>query len=346
MTGVGPVVSPNSTGNPCQLYLVNVYSYCFTFLQSNPCNGGLWDRRHKICTESTSSNTIGGPITAEFEDRSTASTKQDTESVTIDIAEITAASAIIDSTINSNNNNDAENNITRTTPLLSPTTAHANTTPDVSTCLHCGCVNYATVGASSLVRFKFQTKQNKSLLCIMDPTNNLLWTVIQRRYSNGIQNFDMTWTDYESGFGSLTEFWIGNAYIHELTTDLGQNHLQIEIVTTTNEKITTDYAFHIDDVNNEYRLHVFDFVGLQGDPFTNSGSCTECANGMKFTTRDRDNDNDPNVNCASSSGGGWWHNACQRSNLNGRAGQTNYRHGLNWDGLTDISSVEMKVRKP
>lgn len=56
----------------------------------------------------------------------------------------------------------------------------------------------------------------------------------------------------------------GNAYIHELTTDLGQNHLQIEIVTTTNEKITTDYAFHIDDVNNEYRLHVSDFVGLQG----------------------------------------------------------------------------------
>lgn len=83
-----------------------------------------------------------------------------------------------------------------------------------------------------------------------------------------------------------------------------------------------------------------------GDPFTNSGSCTECANGMKFTTRDRDNDNDPNVNCATSSGGGWWHNACQRSNLNGRARQTNYRHGLNWDGLTDISSVEMKVRKP
>lgn len=25
---------------------------------------------------------------------------------------------------------------------------------------------------------------------------------------NGIQNFDKNWTDYENGFGSLTEFWI------------------------------------------------------------------------------------------------------------------------------------------
>lgn len=153
--------------------LINMMYMCFCWTKSN--RQRL--RSVFLITESTSSNTIGGPITAEFEDRSTASTKQDTESVTIDIAEITAASAIIDSTINSNNNNDAENNITITTPLLPPTTAHANTTPDVSTCLHCGCVNYATVGASSLVRFKFQTKQNKSLLCIMDPTNNLLWTV-------------------------------------------------------------------------------------------------------------------------------------------------------------------------
>lgn len=97
----------------------------------------------------------------------------------MDTAEITAASAIIDSTI-SINNNDAGNNVTITTPLLPPTTAHANTTPDVSICLHCGCVNYATVGASSLVRFKFQTRQNKSLLCIMDPTNNFLWTVSRK----------------------------------------------------------------------------------------------------------------------------------------------------------------------
>lgn len=108
-------------------------------------------------------------------DRSTASAYQTTESVTLETTKTATSSAIIDSTIN--NNIDGDSNITTTSPSLPPTTAQPNTTPGGSTCLHCGCSTSATVGTPSLVRFKFQTSQNKSLLCIIDTANNFLWTV-------------------------------------------------------------------------------------------------------------------------------------------------------------------------
>ena len=42
----------------------------------------------------------------------------------------------------------------------------------------------------------------------------------------------------------------------------------------------------------------------------------ENLNGMKFTSRDRDNDNYSSTNCAKIHGG-WWYNTCFRAALNG-----------------------------
>lgn len=67
---------------------------------------------------------------------------------------------------------------------------------------------------------------------------------------------------------------------------------------------------------------------------------------MKFSTKDVDNDNDTIRNCASVSKGGWWHNSCQKSNLNGEFGQGNYTLGINWNKFTDLRYVEMRVRRP
>lgn len=68
-------------------------------------------------------------------------------------------------------------------------------------------------------------------------------------------------------------------------------------------------------------------------------TCGICNNGMPFSTYDRDNDNAANhlsyVNCAMWAKGGWWHNSCQNSNLNGLYGD-NRHAGCELGGLEDF----------
>lgn len=82
-------------------------------------------------------------------------------------------------------------------------------------------------------------------------------------------------------------------------------------------------------------------------------TCGICNNGMPFSTYDRDNDNAANHlswgNCADWAKGGWWHNSCQNSNLNGRYGDNGYGQGVNWEDWKtldySLKSSVMKVRK-
>ena len=80
-----------------------------------------------------------------------------------------------------------------------------------------------------------------------------------------------------------------------------------------------------------------------GDSFTPQ-------DGMKFTTIDRDNDKYP-TNCANSFHGGWWYNACHKSNLNGRylSGTSSYGEGINWytwrGYYYSLKSAKMMIRK-
>lgn len=77
--------------------------------------------------------------------------------------------------------------------------------------------------------------------------------------------------------------------------------------------------------------------------------CNYCNNGMPFTTYDRDNDN-VSGNCAVWAKGGWWHNTCHNSNLNGLYGDNRYSKGVNWEDWKtleySLKSSVMKVRKP
>lgn len=73
-------------------------------------------------------------------------------------------------------------------------------------------------------------------------------------------------------------------------------------------------------------------------------------NGMKFTTKDRDNDHSEN-NCASFYHGAWWYRNCHTSNLNGqylRGQHTSYADGIEWSSWTgwqySLKFSEMKIR--
>ena len=135
------------------------------------------------------------------------------------------------------------------------------------------------------------------------------WLVVQRR-QDGSVDFNRGWVEYEEGFGSLTgEFWYGLRPLHCLTNQ-GQWKLRIDFTFTNGTKSYLSYNnFAVGPANSQYQLNISGFTGITTDPFS-----THNINGMKFTTKDRDNDKSSN-NCAVKSGhgkdtGGWWYNNC------------------------------------
>ena len=170
-------------------------------------------------------------------------------------------------------------------------------------------------------------------------TNGGGWLVIQRR-QDGSVDFNRDWVDYEDGFGSLTgEFWYGLRAIHCLTNQ-GQWELRIDYMSTSGTNGYLSYSnFRVGSAGEQYKLTISGFSGVTSDPFS-----TYYINGMKFTTKDKDNDQ-WSKNCAVDevgNAGGWWYNACSNIWLNN---QYKNQYGIylhnKWIAL---SFVEMKIR--
>lgn len=75
-------------------------------------------------------------------------------------------------------------------------------------------------------------------------------------------------------------------------------------------------------------------------------------NGQPFSTYDKDQDQSETLNCAFRYGGGWWYNACHRSNLNGLylvGPFQNFGDGVIWFPWTgwyfSLKYVDMKIRR-
>ncbi|XP_041481173.1 ficolin-3-like [Lytechinus variegatus] len=148
------------------------------------------------------------------------------------------------------------------------------------------------------------------IYCEMDK-EGFGWTVFQRR-KDGSEDFNRNWRDYSRGFGNVSaEFWLGNEFLHHLTMQY-QYILRVEVTDWFNRKYIADYAgFEVDSKRNDFRMTVEEFLG---------GNATDALtyhSGSKFTTTDKDNDDSDGVNCAIVHHGGWWFQACDRSNLNG-----------------------------
>ena len=172
------------------------------------------------------------------------------------------------------------------------------------------------------------------------------WLVIQRRMSNGSENFHRNWNDYEMGFGSLIgELWYGLHALHCLTNS-GNWELRIDFTLSNGTKSFMHYNnFRVGPATDNYRLSISGFTGITpNDPF-DSG---HLLNGQQFSTYDRDNDQRSNSNCGlnghtSTAPGGWWHKGCFLINLNYNYGGP---YGFIYLARTWYSPpfIEMKIR--
>ena len=176
------------------------------------------------------------------------------------------------------------------------------------------------------------------------------WLVIQRRI-NGSVDFNRYWSEYEEGFGNLPdddkdttrEFWIGLRSLHCLTNQ-GQWELRIDYMFPNKTKGYLLYHhFRVGPASDDYRLGISGFSGNTSDPIT--PGVGHNLNGMRFTTRDRDNDNWYNncaVHHAGGNAGGWWYDACSHINLNQ---QYNNRHSAYLNGQWHyLPFIETKIR--
>ena len=171
------------------------------------------------------------------------------------------------------------------------------------------------------------------------------WLVVQRR-KDGSVSFDRGWVEYEEGFGDLNgEFWYGLQPLHCLTSQ-GQWELRIDLTHINGTKTFLHYkTFAIGSASDNYTLQISQYKGIYPvDPFDGSRGFHKI-NGMKFTTKDRDNDR-YGGNCAITGNGknsnGWWFHGCALIQLNKKYSEVHKVYdGSSWHNYLFI---EMKIR--
>ena len=165
------------------------------------------------------------------------------------------------------------------------------------------------------------------------------WLVVQRR-KDGSVSFNRDWVEYEEGFGDLNgEFWYGLTPLHCLTSQ-GQWELRIDLTHTNGTKTYLHYKqFAIGSASDNYPLQISQYKGIYPvDPFS-----VYSINGMKFTTKDRDNDQ-WSSNCAlHGNGNGWWFKGCSYICLNTKY-SVKQRIFIASDGWHYYPFVEMKIK--
>ena len=168
--------------------------------------------------------------------------------------------------------------------------------------------------------------------------------MFQRR-EDGSVNFYRNWNDYVVGFGDLNgEHWLGLEKIYRLTKH-SRNTLRVDLEDYSRNRAYAKYNnFRLGSAATQYTIHISGYSGTARDSLAYH-------NGMKFTTKDRDNDLHKRANCAAGGKGGWWFRACHWSNLNGiysttRRSGTQYNVWYHWKNRHEsLKFTDMKVRR-
>ena len=204
----------------------------------------------------------------------------------------------------------------------------------------------ATTGVHLLRPGLGRSQSKVEAFCDMD-TDGGRWTVFQRRDDiQPRQDFYLKWTDYDQGFGNLTEeFWWGLHYLWQLTSaNDRQYELRIDLEDFDGNTAHAVYQdFSISSEEDRYRLSVSTYTGDAGDSLRDNV-------GWSFSTQDMDWDDRFWDNCADKHQGAWWYRDCSRSNLNGRYGQRSGDDGWSgiywhsWKRFKSLKKTEMKIR--
>ena len=172
------------------------------------------------------------------------------------------------------------------------------------------------------------------------------WLVIQHRKDGSVPFAAKMWEDYAAGFGDLHgEHWLGNRYLHLLTTSK-HYRLFVDLEDWAGVKKHATYShFLVEDEELQFRLTLGTYSG-------NAGDAMGLDNGHAFSTIDRDNDGMEHTHRATlSGGGGWWYGPSSYARLNNPYSQRDLVPA--WSGITwyqwhgsihSLKSAKMKLR--
>ena len=184
--------------------------------------------------------------------------------------------------------------------------------------------------------------------CAMSPGHGAI--VMQRRDESNMLNFNHTWHEYKTGFGSpYSDVWIGLENMHLLAAPGKGAILNVELKHRNDTETRLRAVYKIFEIASEadnYKITAGQCIGDACDALAYQ-------NGANFSTRDNDNDRSP-MNCAQEYTGGWWFNDCKEPNLtnlnglfpdkNGTESKETMRWGSWQDDKGNIIYSVMKLR--
>ena len=198
------------------------------------------------------------------------------------------------------------------------------------------CADLYAMGArdSGVYTVKLLSKFKRDVYCVMDRYGGG-WMVFQRRYDGSVEFPTRNWEEYKNGFGNSDgEYWLGNEMLHLLTTSQPHDYM-VEGVSFQDEINYKKIRNVVINGEDDYYRIVYDLASID-NTYTSTEYGTNMQ-GMKFTTKDKDNDNKGDGNCAERYGG-WWLNDYHQEAMNGVFQQeettagTNYNFGIMWKG--------------
>jgi len=155
-------------------------------------------------------------------------------------------------------------------------------------------------------------------------THNPVKVLVRKEVGNPADYFDKTFAEYQAGFSANGESWLGLDNLHRLTS---QQDYKLKIIMTDfdEKKYASVYdQFKVGPAADGYVLTVGGF----NDVLSTLGDSMTTSNGMKFSTKDRDQDK-WSKKCAQSYTGGFWYNACAPAHLTGMHTKTRSQIGGN-----------------